>query len=161
VGTIQQMRMILPAYAEEVLETAQKDLAVTDCQRCIALLTQLMPRHALKLPARLDEVHLPIAVDHEGQSLHRNRRSVMASKLLLPENLTARRFIAVNRPASVNADQKIARNDHGGDNQVYRNVDPMLRQAINLLPVLDWLCRAVDSIHVPENRHETPAMQVF
>jgi len=62
-----------PANAKEVLEASQKDLAVADRRRGIALLTQLVFCDALEVWAGFDDVHLAVVIYEEDKPARQDR----------------------------------------------------------------------------------------
>ena len=100
-----------PADAKEVLEASQKDLAVADRWRGIALLAQLVFRDALEVWARFDDVHFAVVIYEEDQPAHQDWGGVMPPELFLPEHLAGGGFVAERHAGVVDAEQKITRYD--------------------------------------------------
>jgi len=98
-----------------VFEASQKDLAVADRWRGIALLAQLVFRDALEVWARFDDVHFAVVIYEEDQAAHQDWRCVMPPELFLPEHLAGGGLIAERHAGVVDAEQKIACDNQGGD----------------------------------------------
>ena len=94
-----------------MLEASQKDLAVADRRRGIALLTQLVFRDALEVWAGIDDVHCAVVIYEEDQPAHQDRGGVMPPEILLPECFAGGGIIAECHAGVVDAEQKIARDE--------------------------------------------------